>query len=185
MALDSGQVRLAPMGHVYVADAGTAGPADVTVAWPASWTELGYLDEDGVAVTPTTEIEKYRAWQSAVSIKQSLTEIGLELKFNLIQINQATTGLFFFGQSWNVSGGLATLTMSASPDLDERALGIEWTDDAGSVNRLILQRGLVTEREDLVINRKELTALGVTFEALEYGGNLATLLSDDPNLLNS
>lgn len=185
MALDSGQVRLAPMGHVYTAPVGTAGPADVTVAWPVGWTELGYLDEEGVAVTPTTDIEEYMAWQSAVAVKTSLTSIGLDLKFNLIQINQSTTGLYFFGNDWSVSGGLATLTMVSNPELDERALGVEWTDDAGSVNRLIMQRGVVTEREDMMINRKDLTATGVTFKVLEYAGNLATLLSDDPNLLAS
>lgn len=185
MALDSGQVRLAPMGHVYTAAVGATLPTDVTTPLDPAWKELGYLDEDGVAVTPTTDIEDYMAWQSAVSVKQSLTSVGLELKFNLIQINQDTTGLFFFGSDWSVSGGLATMVMSANPALDERGLVIEWTDDAGSTNRLLLPRGLTTEREDMVINRKELTALGVTFKALEYAGNLATLLSDDPNLLAS
>jgi len=185
MALDSSEVRLAPFGHIYVAPVGTTPPVDVTTAWGAGWQELGYLDEEGVGITPTTDVEEFFAWQSAVSVKQSLTQIGLELKFNMIQVNQHTTGLYFFGQSWNVAGGVATLTIPSDVNIDERALGVEWTDDAGMVNRLLIGRGMVTDREDLMINRKELTASGVTFKALESGGNLATLLSNDPNLLSS
>lgn len=185
MALDSGQVRLAPYGHLYVAPVGTVAPTDVTTAWGAGWKELGYLDEEGVAITPTTDVEEFFAWQSAVVIKQSLTQIGLELKFNMIQINRDTSALYFFGETWSAAGGVASLTIDSNATIDERAFGVEWTDDAGKVNRLLIGRGMVMDREDLTINRKELTAHGVTFKALESQGTLAKILSDDPNLVNS
>lgn len=185
MSLDSGQVRLAPFGHVYVAPVGSTLPTDVTTAWDPAWKELGYLDEEGVGITPTTDVEEFFAWQSAVSVKQSITQIGLELKFNMIQVNQDTTALFFFGSDWSVSGGTATLSILSNVNVDERALGVEWTDDAGKINRLLLGRGMVTDREDMTISRKELVAQGVTFKALEANGYLARLLSNDPNLLSS
>lgn len=185
MALDSGEVRLAPFGHVYVAPVGSTLPTDVTTPFNASWLELGYLDEDGVSVTPSVDVNDIRAWQSATPVKTSITSIDLECSFNMIQVNQASTGLFFFGESWTAGGGVATLTVSSNPTLDERALAIEWTDDENNTNRLLLPRGLVTDREAMQLQRAEATAFGVTFRALDYNGTLAVILSDNPSLVAS
>lgn len=182
MALDSGEVRLAPFGHVYVAAVGTAAPVDVTVPFGAGWRELGYLDEDGVGITPSVDVQDISAWQSLVPVKQTLTGVNLELKFNMIQVNQATTSLFFFGEDWVSGGGISTLTLTSNPSLDERAVAIEWNDDNANTNRLIVPRGLITDRDDLNLNRQNATAFGVTFRALDSNGVIAALLSDDPNL---
>lgn len=182
MALNSGEIRLAPFGHVYVAPVGTVAPSTVTDPFGAGWRELGYLSEDGVGVTPSTDVQDIKAWQSLTIVKQSLTGVNLELKFNMIQVNQATSSLFFYGEDWSAAAGLATLNLTSNPSLDERALAVEWTDDAGSTNRLIVGRGLVTDRDDLNLNRAGATAFGVTFKALDSNGVMATLLSNDPNL---
>jgi len=185
MALDSLEVRVAPFGHVYVAPVGTVAPTDVTSAFGAGWKELGYLDEDGVGITPSTDVSDIVAWQSLLPVKTSLTGLDLTLEFNLIQVNQDTTALYFFGETWAVAGGVATLAMSSNPTLDERALAVEWTDDAANVNRLIVGRGLVTDRAQLSLKRSEATAFGITFRALDNNGLMATLLSDNPDLLAS
>lgn len=185
MALDSTEVRVAPFGHVYVAPVGTSAPADVSTAFSASWQELGYLDESGVGITPSTDVTDILAWQTLLPVKSTLTGLTLELEFNLIQVNQNTTALYFFGQSWVTGSGLATMTMSSSPTLDERALAVEWTDDGNNTNRLIVGRGLITDRQQLTLSRTEATAFGVTFRALDNNGTMAVLLSDNPDLVNS
>lgn len=185
MALDSSQVRVAPFGHVYVAPVGTVAPVDVTAAFAAGWKELGYLDEDGVGITPSTDVTDIMAWQSLLAVKTSLTGLDLTLEFNLIQVNQNTTALYFFGQAWVVAAGLATMTMSSNPALDERALAVEWTDDANFTNRLIVPRGLVTDRQQLTLKRSEAVAMGVTFKALDDNGTMAKLLSNNTALLTS
>lgn len=182
MALTSDEVRLAPFGHVYVAEVGTTAPVDVTTPFAAGWRELGYLDEDGVSITPSLDIEEIMAWQSMLAVKRTPTGMDLELQFNLIQVNQATSSLFFFGNDWSAAAGLATMSMSSNPTLDERALAVEWNDDDGNTNRLIVPRGLVTDREELVLNRSEAVAFGVTFAALDSDGVVAVMLSNDPNL---
>lgn len=185
MALDSTEVRLAPFGHIYVAPVGTALPTTVVTPLPATWKELGYASDDGVSITPTTDINDYFAWQAAMPIKTSLSSISMEVQFKLIQINQATTALYFFGSAWSVAAGVATMTMSSNPALDERAMVIEWTDDANQVNRLAMPRGLITDRESMVLSRNDLTALGVTYKILDYNGVGAVLLSNNPDLLAS
>lgn len=185
MALDSTEVRIAPFGHVYVAPVGTAAPTTVVTPLPATWKELGYISEDGVSITPTTDVQDYFAWQNAMPIKTSLTSISMEVGFSMIQINQSTTALYFFGQAWSVAAGVATLSISSNPGLDERAMVIEWTDDGSNLNRLYMPRGLITDRESMTLSRNDLVALGVTFKILDYNGVGAVLLSNNADLLAS
>lgn len=185
MTIDSGEVRLAPFGHIYVAPVGTPAIADVSTPLPAQWKELGYISEDGVGITPTTDVQDYFAWQSKMPVKTSLTSIAMELQFSMIQINQDTTSLFFFGEQWTSGAGLGTLTLTTNPALDERSMVIEWNDDEENTNRLYIPRGVVTDREQMTLSRTELTALGVTFKILDFSGIGAILLSDDPNLVSS
>lgn len=185
MTLLSGDIRLAPFGHVYVAAVGSAIPANVSLPFSASWTELGYVTEDGVSFTPSVDINDINAWQSKVPVKQSLTGINFDVKFSLMQTTQKASSLFFFGQPWTVAAPNARMTVSSSPQLDERALAVEYTDDEGSLNRIILPRALVTDREDLTLNRSDAVTWGLTFKALDYNGTVIYVDSNNPDLLFS
>lgn len=182
MALDSTQFRLAATGHVYVAPTGTAQPTDVSTAWAAGWTEVGYVDDSGVKVTPKLNTNDINSWQSATPTKVLIQSTSLTLAFNLQQSNLFNLQLYFFGSTWATVGGIQKQTILSAPSTDERMLGIEWLDAAaGITNRLIIPRGMATDRAAIDINRKTTQVFGITFEALDSAGTLATLLSNDPN----
>lgn len=185
MAEDSTLVRLAPSGHVYVAAVGTAAPADVVSAWSASWSELGYLDENGVTITPSLSTTDIKAWQSLLPLKTILTGIACTVKFNMQQITTKSASEYFFGQSFTTSlpSNLATMVLSSNPTIPYRALGIEWTDDRSAVNRLIFGNGLITDRDAMVLNRTANTALGVTYTVLDNSGTMGTFLSNNVTLV--
>lgn len=185
MALDSGAIRLAQFGHVYVAPVGSAVPADTSTAFDSSWRELGYVSEDGVSFAPSVDINDINAWQSKVPVKRSLTSIDFDITFQLLQTSQLATSLFFFGEQWDVTGGEANLVVTANPQLDERAFAVEYTDDSGNINRIILPRALVTDREDLTLNRSDAVMWGVTLKALEADGVVIEVQSNNPELLFS
>lgn len=185
MSQDSTQVRVAPNGHIWVAALGTAIPATPTTTPDTGWKELGYADESGVEITPSLTTAEIKAWQSAAPLRIIPTEIKLELKFNLQQFNADTTSLFFGGATWAaVSGhtGVSKLLFSSTPNVDERMVMIDWQDV--SINcRLVVERGLVTNRDKLDIVRSKNQVFGVTFSALDAAGNFAQLFSDDPTLV--
>jgi hypothetical protein len=65
--------------------------------------------------------------------------------------------------------------IAAAPKVDERALGIEFSD--GNVkNRFYIPRGVVTETDETAITRTSAIKLGVTFTAM-------TPISGDPETL--
>lgn len=185
MAEDSSLVRLAPSGHVYVAAVGSTAPVDVTSNWGAAWSELGYLDENGVAITPSLATADIKAWQSLLPIKTILTGVACTVKFNMEQLTSKITSEYFFGQSWTTSlpSNLATMNLSSNPTIPYRALGIEWTDDRNGVNRIIFGNGLITDRDVMTLNRTNATAFGVTYTVLDNSGSMGTFLSNNVTLV--
>jgi hypothetical protein len=182
---DPTEVRLAPFGKVYIAPAGTAIPTDVTTALVSPFVEVGLITDDGVSLTPSTDTTDIKAWQSLTPVKTTLTAIGLTCKFSMMQVNQETTAEYFFGNTWTNVAGVGVLNLSAAPSLQERVLVIEWNDDENNTNRLCFGRGLFTDRDALQLQRADATALGLTYEALELGGSIGKLLSNDPDLIPS
>lgn len=183
---DSTEVRLAPAGRVFIAPSGTVLPTNVTTAMTTVsplYKELGYLSEDGVALTPNLDSSGVKAWQSAVDVKTTVTGVGLQAKFTMIQITQETTAEYFFGSAWINSGGVGKLIISSTPSLAERVMVVEWNDDADNTNRLVCGRGFLTDRDAMNLQRTEATALGVTFQCLDNAGTLAFVLSNDPDLI--
>lgn len=186
MALDSTQIRLAPNGHIWVAAFGAALPVDVSVAMATvdpTYKELGYLDENGVVVTPALTSSGVKAWQSAVDVKTIVTDLSLMVKISMLQVNQDSTAQYFFGNSWVKSGTVGKLNISSAPSLAERTMVIEWTDDRANTNRFVMGRGFITDRDAMSLQRTSATALGVTFQCLDNNGTLAYLLSSDPDLI--
>lgn len=185
MANDSTEVRLAPNGSIYVAPTGTTLPTTATMALDATFKELGYVDEDGVSVTPSTEFTDIMMWQSAVPVKTTLDTVSLEISFNMGQVNLNTWGLYFFVTNFTNNFGEAKLTIPSNPGSQEKALIIQWTDDEADQTRLVFPRAVLTDREGLQLVRNQATLAGVTFRCLDSSGTLGYMYSENPDLTPS
>jgi hypothetical protein len=190
MALTTSEVRLAPEGSVWVAPVGTTEPTNTSTAWAtvdADWLDFGYISEDGVSLTPSVDTNSIRAWQSLHDLKRPIVGVEFEVSFVPMQVNQTTVGVYFLGEEdgfTNVGGTTGRLEIPNSPGTQERALGIEWTDDEGDVNRLVIPRAQITDREALQLQRPEALTFGVTFVALAGpAGYMGVLLSDNVDLI--
>jgi hypothetical protein len=182
--INASEVRLAPFGRIRVGPVGSVIPDDVTTPFDSDWFELGYVDEDGVSFNPDLATNDIRMWQALPPVKTTATGLSLEVSFNMGQVNQGTTSLYFFGAEWvDVGGGVAKLDVRSDLTLPERALAIEWNDDEGSINRFIIPRGFVDNRETMQLQRSNATLLGVTFKALDDSGDFFHLLSNNPALV--
>lgn len=188
MAEDSGQVHLAPFGHVYIAPLGTPLPTNVTTPMATvdpDYRELGLLSEDGVSLTPNVDTTEIKAWQVATAVKTVVTGVGLQAKFSMMQVTSDSTAEYFFGGAWTNSGGLGRLGFSSNPPLQERVLVVEWTDEKGNVSRIVFGRGTIGDRDALQLQRTENLAFGLTFECLDHNGELGFMLTNDPDLIPS
>lgn len=180
-----GQVLLASNGTVSVAAFGTALPTTTTGALNAAFKPLGYLDENGVSITPSVNTTGVKAWQSATDVLTILTDVGLQAKFSAIQLDSITTSAYFFGGTWVNDGlGNTTMTFSSNPALAVNSVVIDWVDQNAYAYRLILARGQFTNRDALQLQRTNNMAFGVEFECLDNSGSLGSLLTTNPVILS-
>lgn len=185
---DATKVRLAPTGHVYIAAIGSAAPTNSTTALTSAWTDLGYVDENGVSVMPKVDTTPYFGWQSTAELIRSVDKTTTELKFVLEQTTQATTSLYYMGQAWVMNpSGVASLSLTTNPTLASlmTAMVVDWTDDKGQISRMYVPRGMITDRQEIKLHRKNLTTYGVTFVAFDNSGSYGTIFSNSTDLYSS
>nr|SBO90565.1 phage major tail protein [Nonomuraea gerenzanensis] len=123
-------------------------------------------------------------WQSAVPVKFVVNGAACTLKFTLLQFDADATALYF-GTEWKAAtkddgttiANTFILDLASTPNLAEKALAVEW-GDANSTSRLVIPRGMISEREGLKLTRTNSQSLGVTFEALDSAGRLGYILTN-------
>lgn len=183
--ITSGQVRIAKNGHVFMAPVGSAAPTDVTTALSSAWNDVGYIDEDGVTISPDVSTTPIKKWQSTLPVKYTLDEISLSVNFMMNQYNRANSALYFFGAQWvNQAAGVTKLTVSSSPlitDL-ERAVVVEFTDDSNAINRLYFPRGMVVERNEMKLTRTSDIKMGITYHVMDNSGEMFEIFSNNADL---
>jgi len=162
--LNASEIRVAGTGTIYVAPAHTAAPADFTKGWDAPWVNLGYTTSDGVKFVKKDKLDPVDTWQSVAAIRYVFSDRDFSVKFSMLQINSDTLP-FFFSAGVKAPGTLS-LEIAAAPTVDERALGIEFSDGPNVTHRFYVPRGAVTETEETAVTRTAAIKLGVTFTAL-------------------
>ena len=180
MPIAASEVRIGASGTLYVAPSGTTPPANIAAAW-TSFVDLGYLSEDGATVARSMTTEQVKAWQSISTIRYLVTDVGIVVSFTLIQFNKSTLPFYMGGGTIvNQGGGSFKLSISSSPTIDERVLGLEWVDGA-ITNRLIIPRGMVTETGEMPVGRSGPTQLQVSFAAMTpaSGSEMSYILTND------
>jgi hypothetical protein len=162
--LNASEIRVAGTGTLYVAPAHTAPPKDFTVTtWASPWVDLGYTSADGVKFVKKDKLDPVDTWQSVAAIRYVFSDRDFSVKFSLLQVN-ADTLTFFFSSPPSTAAGVYQI--AAAPRVDERALGIEFSDGPTVKHRFYIPRGVVTETEETAVTRTSAIKLGVTFTAL-------------------
>lgn len=166
MPLNASEIRVAGTGRVLVAPASTAAPASFTTDWASPWVDLGYTSADGVKFTKKDKLDPIDTWQTVAPIRYVYSDRDLAVKFALLQVN-ADTLPFVFGGGTVTSGATGlSYDIAASPQVQERALGIEFKDGPDVIHRFYIPRGVVTETDETSFTRTSAVKLGVTFTAL-------------------
>ncbi|MEV3860713.1 hypothetical protein AB0J38_41190 [Streptomyces sp. NPDC050095] len=191
MANDAKKIRFAPNGalHVALTDGPTiTPPTDLGTADtpPAGYKALGYVDEGGVTLTPAIETQPVNAWQSATPVLYTVTSASFSVKATLQETSQITTELFW-GAKWvalmsndpsPAPTGVYRLDLASTPELKELSLVVDWNEGAIR-NRAVISRAMISDRGAIQLSRTENGKFELTIEALDGGGNLGYVLSND------
>lgn len=94
-------------GAVYVANEGVTAPTDATTTLGASWSDGGYVDENGISLTVNRSTTPIRDWSKG-AVRNILTEFGGSISVNFLQVDEFSAQRVFGAD--NVTKTAATLS---------------------------------------------------------------------------
>lgn len=161
MALNSGNVRVAVTGAVYVGETDAAAPTGATTAVGVGFKDLGYLSEDGVTESRERSTNEIRAWQKASLVREVVTESSMAYSFTLIETNAETVGLYY-GTTVDAATGAVSIDPSQTGGRKSYVIDIE---DGDSDVRIYLKDAEVSEVGEQVYQNGEAVGYEVTLRA--------------------
>src|SRR6188768_3958900 len=95
MPQSAGAVVVGVTGDVYTAAVGTALPSDTDTALNASFLPVGYLSEDGIVTSTSTDITDIKAWQNGTIVRKVQTSHDFTLKFSMLETNEKSLTVYY------------------------------------------------------------------------------------------
>lgn len=171
-------------GSVWIAPVGTTLPTNISGALNGSFYDLGFISEDGIALSSSSDVADIGAFQSLMPVRKVVTGRTFDLSFTIREWSAEAVLFAFGGGDITEAGGVYTFTPPAAGDaIYERALVAQW-NDGGKSYRLVIPRGVVSDTVETTIARDAAADLPITFSVLAT--DEATpgyyLISDDPAL---
>ena len=160
-------------GAVSSAPLKTALPQDAKTALNEAFKTLGYISEDGLTNENSPESEEVKAW-GGQTVLSSQTDKKDTFKFKLIEGLNIDVLKEVYGEA-NVTGTLSTgITVKANAsELPEHILVIDMILKNGSVKRIVIPRGKVSEIGEIGYKDGEPVGYELTITALpdDQGNN--------------
>jgi hypothetical protein len=169
MAADATKVVVGQSGTVLAGTLNTTLPGSATAA-TTGFTDMGYLDADGVTMTVTPSVEDLFVWQSQTAVRRIAqnTTIGFAGKFAEWNANVIP---YILGGGTVTAG---TYSIPDSPSVNNFAGVIDVTD--GSVKlRFTFPSASQTEAVEAAFNRQGISTLSFNYGVLAPGGGTAPL----------
>ncbi len=171
MPLVAANVEVALTGAAYFAALGSALPTDSVTAWPAAYTDLGYIDANGVTQSPTDTTTDIVAWQNHLLVRRIISKSETTFKFHLLETKKSTKELYNKSSAITGAPGAYVLTVK-NPGTDIRVFGFDVIDGAKHT-RIVVPTAEVTARGP--ITYKADAAIGYDVTISSYPDSVGTI----------
>lgn len=184
MSLDATKVVVGSTGGIYYAPTGTTLPTVATSTLDALFTanEVGYLSENGITQTISSDSTSIKAWQNAAEVRVISTGSSVQYGAELMEVNANSLEAYY--------GNYTALADGASVEINANALPrLSWVlhviDDAKKI-RIVIPDGQITERGETQFVNSEAYVMPITITAYPDGsGNNAYMYIDESILTSS
>jgi len=188
MAVDSNNVFVgvpdqATTGAILSAPYGTALPTTVVATPNVAFVDSGYVDEDGVTLTPDKSTTSIKDWSRA-EIRRVLDEFTAEIAWVHLELSEEALNNYFGEDNVTVtaptvSTGTRIEAVLNSADLPEKSWIFNVKDGDKRI-RIVVPRGQVSSQGEIKFVANDAVKLPVTLACLpDASGNSVYLYTDD------
>jgi len=154
--------------EVYFAPVGSTLPD--TIADPAApFAAIGWLSEDGVSLSVSTDVEKFRGWQGGATLRTKVTGTEKTITIQALEETPGVTELYYGHGAPVISGvepdAVARIDLPEGIGSVARAAVFRFVD--GGVTKLLCcEKVEVTGRGELAHTNTGMTVYGLTLDIL-------------------
>lgn len=146
---------------VWVAPLGTTAPTAMA-APSASYKELGWLSDTGIAAGRAEDRKTFRAHQGGKIVKRKTASVDDTIKFQCLETNAAVVGLKYKQTVPAAVTGVVTIPVTNQTVNDNRAWVIDEVGDDGTLTRFVIPSGSVEGTGDIVYKTDDMTVYEFT-----------------------
>ena len=157
-------------GGIYYAPAGTTVPTDATTPLNEAFKNLGYISEDGLVNSVSTDTENITAW-GGDTVASAQTGFEETFQYNLLETSVDALKHYYGDSKVNVDEqGNITVTQSGE-ELPEMVVVAEMVLTGGRVKRVVIPKAKIADRSgDITYTDGDAITLPVTLTALPFRG---------------
>ena len=166
MANSAEEVRVAVDGVVSSAPLGTTLPTTVDGALGGTFTDVGYISEDGVTEANSRTTEQKRAWQKRAVVRTLVTEGETTFQFTMIQTTSKTLSEYYGIPLADINAATGSFVTSNVDEAPRQVYVLDVLDGDDKIRKVIAD-GQVTERGDIVYVSTDIIQYEVTITAYD------------------
>jgi hypothetical protein len=150
--------------EVFLAPLGSTLPTTLTEP-TTPFEALGWLSEDGVSLSVSTDVEKFKGWQGGSVLRTKVTGTEKSIQIQCLEETPGVTELYWGHGAPTVTTGVARIDLPEGIGTVARAAVFKFVD-GGVTKFLCCEKVEVTEREDLSHQNSSLTMYGFTLDII-------------------
>lgn len=159
MAAVADNVRVGVTGVVRFAPAGTAIPTTLAGAVDAAYKDVGYLSEDGITESISTDTNEIKAWQNGDIVRRVQTGHGVSYQLTMLETVEASLELFY--GNFNDVSDSSTITGAQA----FRGRWVIDVDDGADDLRIVIPDGQIVEKGDVTYSSGDPVSYPITIAA--------------------
>lgn len=161
-------------GAVYVAPLGSTIPTNATASLDAAFEALGYVSDDGLVNSVSTDVENINAW-GGDTVLVGQTSFGETFTVNLLETNANALKTYYGEDNVTVVGSSITVKQN-SAQLPGCIVVFELVLTGGRVKRIVVPNAQIADRSgDITYTDGDAIAYPAVFQALpDEDGNTHT-----------
>lgn len=160
---------------VYIGPAGTALPATLSADFASPWTAIGYISDDGVSLSSSTDSDTITPWQSTSPVRTIITGKALELQFVMWETTPLTMGLYFDVTPPTGAAGVLAFDVPSDAGGILYAVALDVKDQT-TIFRIAFPRAQLSDTGDVTFSRGDAIGWDATLSALDNNGVLAEVM---------